>query len=155
MGMSSVYFRFDEETVAAISADPHDYIFGLDWECDPDVREIMLDIDQSWQGIAQLFAGRDYFMESEGTLAEVIVGGEVLAVTDGIAFRLFRPSAVERWAVELDKVTDEQFKLLYDPAKTSEREDALNDYLLPHYKALVQFFVTAAKHKQSIITYIW
>ncbi|RLQ10763.1 DUF1877 family protein [Micromonospora sp. BL1] len=119
-----------------------------------------LDLDKAWHGLHYLLNGTTY--EVRGDAGPAIIGGDPIGPDLGMGpARLLMPDAVRAVAAGLDAVDDATLRARFDPAAMSEAEiyphiwddgeDEFDNYLLPHFTALRDFYRDAAASGDAVL----
>ena len=121
------------------------------------------DLDKTWHAIHFMLTGEQY----EGTppLCNAIFGMQPIGEEDvGYGPALGTPAdIVQRIAVKLSAISDPDFCARFDSDALMQAdiypqiwddEEILNDYILPNFKALRNFYMKAAENNYAVITFI-
>ncbi|MBO4141047.1 YfbM family protein [Micromonospora tulbaghiae] len=154
MGMIFNARRLSAEDLAAVLTDPEKV--GTLFQGGPDE----LDLDKAWHGLHYLLNGTTY--EVRGDAGPAIIGGDPIGPDLGMGpARLLMPDAVRAVAAGLDAVDETTLRARFDAAAMSEAEiyphiwddgdDEFDNYLLPNFTVLRDFYRAAAEHGDGVL----
>ncbi|MEU5908782.1 YfbM family protein [Micromonospora sp. NPDC047467] len=146
--------RLSAEELAAVLADPEKV--GTLFQGGPDE----LDLDKAWHGLHYLLTGDTY--EIRGDVGPAILGGDPIGPDLGMGpARLLTSDVVRAVAAALGTLDEATLRDRYDPAALSDAEiyphiwddgdDEFDNYLLPHFTALRDFYRTAAERGEAVL----
>ncbi|MEU5914881.1 YfbM family protein [Micromonospora sp. NPDC047527] len=146
--------RLSAEELAAVLADPEKV--GTLFQGGPDE----LDLDKAWHGLHYLLTGDTY--EIRGDVGPAILGGDPIGPDLGMGpARLLTPDVVRAVAAGLGTLDEATLRDRYDPAALSDAEiyphiwddgdDEFDNYLLPHFTALRDFYRTGAERGEAVL----
>jgi hypothetical protein len=127
-------------------------------------EEKVIDIDKTWHGIHFMLTGNQY--GGDGPLANVIFGAQEIGDEDvGYGPALGTPaSTVKGIAAAFCSISEAEFKEKFNPSALSkadiypqiwdEGNEALEQYLLPYFRELQQFYKNAAENNLAVITFL-
>ena len=160
MGMSTYFIAVTEKEIASLLEDP-DTLMALlypDGEAAPGKT---MDVDKAWHALHFMLNGAP--MPREGQPVPAIFGGEPIGedIHYGPA-RLLRPHEVKAISTALNAIGDDDMRARYAPEQMTDAQvypeiwdddDAL-DYVMLHYRSLVEFYGAAAARGDGLIVYI-
>jgi len=127
----------------------------------------LIDIDKTWDGILYLLTGNtlDEIDSADPTLSSIIIGKNTLDENQDMGYgpaNYNTAEEVKEIAKILDAIPSSKLKEKFDPKKMMELEiyptmwDEPNvfEYVEDYYEKLRDFYKTAAKNNQAVLTFV-
>jgi hypothetical protein len=167
MSMIGNFYRVSNERLAAYLQDSsllEEDISGEDFERN---NPNLMDIDKSWDGILYLLTGNtlDSLEAADPLLSSVIIGRQVIDENQEMGYgpaNYNDPAQVKEIAAVVAGITGSSLKAVFDSFTMTELEiypgrwddPGAFEYIETYYEQLRNFYLTAAKNQQAVITFV-
>jgi len=127
-----------------------------------------LDLDKAWDAINFLLTGHslDTIESAEPPLSQVIFSGQLIDEEQDMGYgpaHYLTPDQVRVVSQALAAISTDDFKQRYDPVQLTEKgvypqvwddDESGKQYVVDYFDELKEFYATAAREGQAIVTYI-
>lgn len=124
----------------------------------------LIDIDKSWEGILFLLTGQNLETLNH-PMGKVLFSGQSIDEEQDLGYgpgQYLTPEQVKETDEELSKITAEEIAKRFDSQKMTEldvypsvwEDEDIFDYLLEYFKDVQNFYSTAAKNNEAVITFV-
>ncbi len=126
----------------------------------------IVDIDKSWEGIHFLLTEQNS-ENLDHPLAKVLFSEQIIDEDQDLGYgpgRYLRPDQVKNISSEIAKLSTEDLKARYDPAKMDDLNiyptgwtkngDGLLDYLLEYFEIVKDVYSKASANNEALITFL-